>query len=317
MTLLQRYGFDGLVLDLDGAVHRGPRPIPGVAEAISRAQAAGIGVACATNNASKSAETIAHHLQDMGMPLTAEVILTSVDALVTHLRAELNEGSSVYVVGAASLRDRLRAEGWHPADPFTPADAVVQGFSPNITWNDLAAACWAIQHGAQWIATNLDATIPLDWGQGPGNGSMTLPIAEATGQRPLACGKPHGAIYRAAISRIGAHTPLFVGDRLDTDVQGAKKEGIHAMVVLTGVATPLDIVCAPPHQRPDFIGASLVDIHEDLPAVADASQAPASLTPHPARDAALAAAHQLWPAYPTQPVPKEVALEAGLTEEST
>lgn len=314
MTLLERYGVDGLILDLDGAVHRGPAPIPGVAEAISRAQAASIDVACATNNASKSAETIAHHLQSMGMPLSADVIVTSVDALVAHLRTTLKTSASVYVVGSLSLRDRLLAEGWQSAEPFTSADVVVQGFSPDITWKDLAAACWAIQQGSTWIATNMDATIPLDWGQGPGNGSMTLPIAEATGVQPFACGKPNGPIYRAALSRISASAPLFVGDRLDTDVQGAKSEGIRAMVVLTGVATPLDIVCAPPHQRPEFIAASLADVHEDLPAVADASRLPTSLTPHPTRDLALQAAHRLWPEYPTQPVPVDVAAQAGLTE---
>ncbi|MEU1301659.1 HAD hydrolase-like protein [Streptomyces shenzhenensis] len=47
--------------------------------------------------------------------------------------------------------------------------------------------------------------------------------------------------------------PLFVGDRLDTDIRGARAAGLRSAVVLTGVSTPADIVAAGASSRPDYL----------------------------------------------------------------
>jgi hypothetical protein len=50
---------------------------------------------------------------------------------------------------------------------------------------------------------------------------------------------------------------LVVGDRLDTDVEGAVHAGTDSLLVLSGVTRPVDLLAAPPHRRPTYVAARL------------------------------------------------------------
>ena len=60
-----------------------------------------------------------------------------------------------------------------------------------------------------------------------------------------------------AIRRSGVNKPLVVGDRLDTDIEGAHTVGLDSVLVLTGVSTARDLLAAPPEQRPTYVVADL------------------------------------------------------------
>jgi hypothetical protein len=135
--------------------------------------------------------------------------------------------------------------------------AVVQGFSPDVGWRLLAEGTYAVRAGLPWFASNLDVTMPTPQGLAPGNGALVSVIAQATGRRPVAAGKPETPLHLEAVRRVGARDPLVVGDRLDTDIEGANRAGVASLLVLTGVTTPADLVLAGPAHRPTFVCADL------------------------------------------------------------
>ena len=136
--------------------------------------------------------------------------------------------------------------------------AVVQGYDPGLGWADLAAAAYAIEGGALWVATNLDATLPTPQGLAPGNGALVGAVAAAVGRPPdRSAGKPEGALLGMAADRVQARRPLLVGDRLDTDIEAATRAGWPSLLVLTGVADAAELAAAPPARRPTHVGLDL------------------------------------------------------------
>jgi glycerol 3-phosphatase-2 len=255
-TLLDRH--DAVLFDLDGTVYHGTRPIPGAAEAIAHVRKRGRPVRFVTNNASKSPEAVTEHLGKVGVTAEPVEVSTSAQAGAALLREHLPAGAVVLVVGAASLEAEVRAVGLRPTRQYgTDVAAVVQGHSPDTGWSDLAEACLAVRDGALWVACNLDATLPTERGQLPGNGAMVAALRAATDREPMVAGKPEAPLLRTAASSAGATSALVVGDRLDTDIAGAAAAGYRSLVVLTGVATARRLLAAEPGERPDYLAADL------------------------------------------------------------
>lgn len=257
MTLASHY--DLVVFDLDGVVYVGTHAVPGASEAIQALVDAGIPVAYATNNASRTPEEVARLLVGLGVPAHADEVVTSARATAELLATQLPPGAPVLPVGAPALRDELTAVGLAPVtDAQARPVAVVQGYGPDVGWAALAEACVAIRAGARWVATNTDATMPSPRGPVPGNGAMVAALATALGRGPDAVvGKPAPGLLTAAAALRGARRVLVVGDRLDTDIEGARKAGMDSLLVLTGVATPADVLAAPAHRRPTHVAADL------------------------------------------------------------
>lgn len=262
-TLLSDH--DALLVDLDGVVQLGREPVPGAAAALAGARKSGLQVAFVTNNASRTPAEVAATLTDLGVEAAETEVLTSSLATAEVLAERLTSGARVLVVGGDGLRDPLRAHGLVPVDSAEDDPvAVVQGWSPDLTWALLAEGAVAIRRGCQWIATNDDATLPSARGPLPGNGAMVRAVAMATGAEPEVIGKPGRALFDTAVRRTGAQRPLVIGDRLDTDIAGANAAGLPSLLVLTGVCGPDDLMTAPPEQRPTYVG-------EDLSALAGAA----------------------------------------------
>ncbi len=260
--------YDVALLDLDGTVYLGGAAIPGAAEALHVAGQSGMRLAYVTNNAFRTPAAIAELLTGMGIPATRDDIVTSAQAAAHMLADRLPAGAPVLVVGGSGLRMALRERGLRPVS--TAADrplAVVQGFSPGITYSLLAEGGLAVAAGALFVASNVDRTLPSSRGNQPGNGSLTEVIAYATGVRPLVAGKPEPPLHHESVLRTGAKRPLAVGDRLDTDIEGAQRVGADSLLVLTGVSGPADVVLAPPGQRPTYIAEDLAGLHEPHPEV--------------------------------------------------
>ncbi|WP_336923574.1 HAD-IIA family hydrolase [Aquipuribacter sp. SD81] len=262
-TVLARY--DGLLLDLDGVVYEDERPVAGAVAAIEAVRAAGVPVRFVTNNASRTPEQVAERLRRIGVPAVATEVLGSAQAAARLLagRPDVPAGGTVGVVGGDGLLVALRGAGFDPV-PVTALerapDAVVQGFSPTLTWADLAAGTRWVREGVPWVASNLDTTYPSATGIAPGNGLMVHAVAVAAGRRPDAvAGKPQPHLFRSAAEDAASSRPLVVGDRLDTDVAGAVAAGQAGALVLTGVHGLEDAVRAADAQRPGLV---LVDLGE-------------------------------------------------------
>lgn len=251
--------YDALLIDLDGVVHLGGRAIPAAPPSLAAARASGCHVVFVTNNASRTPAEVAGDLTALGVQTDEHEVLTSSMAAARALREQLPNGAPVLVVGGDGLRAPLRDAGLTPTDSAEDEpQAVVQGWSPDLTWGLLAEGAVALRRGVPWVVTNRDATLPSPRGPLPGNGSMVAALALATSREPtLVVGKPESPLFAAAVERAGATRPLFVGDRLDTDIAGANRAGLPSLLVLSGVSRASDLLAASPQSRPTYLGRDL------------------------------------------------------------
>jgi HAD superfamily hydrolase (TIGR01450 family) len=260
--------YDVALLDLDGVVYLGGAAIPGAAEALRKADAAGMRLAYVTNNAYRTPAAIAGLLTSFGAPATGADVVTSAQAAARLLAERLPPGAPVLAVGGSGLRMAVRERGLRPVSTaLEQPRAVVQGYAPDISYSLLAEGGLAVAAGALYVASNGDRTLPSKRGRQPGNGSLTQVIATATGVQPLVAGKPEPPLHRESVLRTGARHPLVVGDRLDTDIEGAHRVGADSMLVLTGVTGPAEAVLAPPAQRPVYLAEDLSGLLEPHPEV--------------------------------------------------
>ncbi|WP_062526399.1 HAD-IIA family hydrolase [Demequina rhizosphaerae] len=259
--------FDVALVDLDGVAYKGPHAIPTAPPALEEARGAGMAIMFVTNNANREPETVADHLTELGMPCAPTEVMTAAQAGAELLAEHVPAGEKVLVVGGAGLRTAVTAKGFAIVESADerPA-AVIQGFSPDLGWKQFAEATYAINAGARFFATNLDLTIPNERGMAPGNGSLVGVVRTATGVTPLAAGKPEPAMLRLAAAKAGGTRPVMIGDRLDTDLKGARAADVPGLLVLTGVSTARDAILATPDERPSFIGADLSTLAETHPA---------------------------------------------------
>ncbi|GGO24700.1 haloacid dehalogenase [Microbispora rosea subsp. aerata] len=254
--------YDTLLLDLDGVVYLGRHAVPGAAEALVKARDRGVRLAFVTNNASRTPGAIAQHLNQLNIPAAAEDVVTSAQAAARLVAEHVPAGSAVLVVGGMGLRMALREHGLRPVTTAMDAPAaVVQGFADNLSYGLLSEGALAVRQGAWFVAANGDATMPTGRGKQPGNGSLSRVIATATGVEPVIAGKPEPPLHRESMIRTRAERPLIVGDRLDTDIEGATRAGVDSLLVLTGVAGALDVLTAAPRHRPTHIAADLSGLH--------------------------------------------------------
>jgi glycerol 3-phosphatase-2 len=260
--------YDVVLLDLDGVVYSGPQAIRGAPEALTRAREAGLRLAFVTNNASRSPSAVAEHLSRLGVPARAADVVTSAQAAATVIANRFPPGSPVLVAGSNGLRIALRERGMRPVSLAADRPvAVVQGFVPGINYELLAEAGVAVRDGAFYVATNSDSTLPTQRGPQPGNGSLLAVIITATGIQPVVAGKPETPLHAEAVARTGAERPLVVGDRLDTDIEGAVRGGADSMLVLTGVTSAKGALLAPPGQRPTYVAADLRGLVQPQPVI--------------------------------------------------
>lgn len=265
--------YDLVLLDLDGVVYIGQAAVPGAAGALDQVRAAGLRTAFVTNNASRTPEVVAAHLRDLGVSAQDDDVVNSAQAAAALLGRRLPPGSAVLVVGGEGLYRALEAVGLKPVAAVDDGPvAVVQGFGPDVGWRLLAEGSRAVRSGLPWIATNTDLTVPTPYGPAPGNGTLVAAIASATGVVPEVAGKPQPTLFREAAERYGATRPLVVGDRLDTDLEGARAAGMDGLLVLTGVHRVPEALAADPGRRPHLIARDLLgllDVHPAPRRVAD------------------------------------------------
>ena len=251
--------YDMVGFDLDGVVYRGPDAVPGAPEVIAELRRKGIRVGFVTNNAQRGPSVVADHLTSLGIECTPEDVVTSAQATARIMAEALPAGAEVFVLGSEALATEISLVGLTPATGRTSSTAAIcVGYNPPLRWEDLNQGCFAVQDGAVWYACNDDLNRPTESGIAIGMGGILKAMSEALpGRAPIMGGKPARPLLDETLRRLGGTKPLFVGDRLDTDIEGAYNAGWDSLFVLTGSHTLADLEKAPPHQRPTYIGQDL------------------------------------------------------------
>jgi 4-nitrophenyl phosphatase len=228
-----------VLLDMDGVIYVGDTALPGVQELLDYLDLTDREWLFVTNNSSRTSRAFADKLAGMDIHVGPEKILGSAEATANWLAGQVRPGAPVIMMGEASLRDSLANKGFELVeDPFL-AEVAVASIFYGVNYEALSKMTLAIRNGARFVATNPDVTLPTERGQVPGTGSLVALLAVASAQQPEFVGKPYPGMYEQAIARVNADagSTLMVGDRYETDIEGAIKLGMPTAGVLTGVTT--------------------------------------------------------------------------------
>lgn len=254
--------YDLAMLDLDGVVYIGKAVVPGAPVHIRGAREAGLRVAFITNNAARSPQAVADHLAALGVEATPGDVVTSAQAAARLLAEDLGSGGRVVCLGGPGLEAALEEAGLVPVGVEDEADALASGYGPELRWSEIMHAAVRIRDGLAWTASNTDYTIPTAYGVAPGHGVLVETLERFTGVTPRVAGKPARPLLDETIRRVGGKRPLMVGDRLDTDIEGARNAGVDSLLVLTGVTGLEELVAAPPGLRPSYVAPDLAGLLE-------------------------------------------------------
>ncbi len=250
--------YDLAMLDLDGVVYIGPDAVPGAPEHLATAREAGMRLAYVTNNAGRPPATVAAHLRDLGVAADDTDVVTSAQAAARLLARVVPTGSPVFVIGGEGLFVALEEQGLRPVQSIDDDPvAVVSGYHRELTWGTVSDGAILVGRGLPWFASNADRSVPTPHGFGPGNGMLVDAVSRFTGRTPDVAGKPMAPLFHETVLRVGGQRPLVVGDRLDTDIEGATNTGHDSLLVLTGVTGLEELVVAEPPLRPTYLAADL------------------------------------------------------------
>jgi HAD superfamily hydrolase (TIGR01450 family) len=259
--------YDLAMLDLDGVVYIGPDAVPGAAQHLAAAREAGLRLAYVTNNAGRPPAVVARHLSGLGVPAEPADVVTSAQAAARLVSRGVPSGSAVFVIGGEGLFVALEEAGLRPVQSIDdePA-AVVSGYHRDLTWGTVSDGAILVGRGLPWFASNADWSVPTRHGLGPGNGLLVDAVERFTGRSPAVAGKPLAPLFEETVLRVGGDHPLVVGDRLDTDIEGANNTHHDSLLVLTGVTGLEELAAAPPALRPTYISSDLRGLGRPHPA---------------------------------------------------
>lgn len=251
----------GYIFDLDGTVYLGDKMIEGAADAIRTLRERGDKVVFLSNKPIATRLSYAQKLTRLGIPTGVEDVLNSSLIVARYLRKTLAPGQPVYVIGEEPIRDELREHGIPIIAESAEADVVVLSWDRRFTYDMLNDVFQAALRGATVVASNPDATCPLENGQLPDTGTFIAALETALG-RPavIVAGKPSRVAAEAALEHLGlpAADCFMVGDRLETDIRMGNEAGMRSVLVLTGVGTREQAENGP--DRPSAILPSIAGI---------------------------------------------------------
>jgi len=240
MSAIPLGNYRGFIVDIDGVLVRGSEPISGATQALDRLSERGR-VVLLSNNATRTRRAIAERLQSLGFDVDPARVVNSAFIVAEYLKQEMGS-AAVFMVGEAGLRQELEMAGHTIVDP-DDAGVVVTGMDRELTYGKLADALRALVRGARYVATNADATFPTPDGPTPGAGAIVGALRGMGYPPEQIVGKPSKTAFEIAMATLDIDDPnqcLVIGDRLETDIEGALNVRCDAALVLTGVTSRVE-----------------------------------------------------------------------------
>lgn len=248
-----------VISDMDGVLWRGVVALPGMGEFFDLLFANNLEFALATNNSRNTPADYVQKLAKMGVQgIQERHIVTSGTATVSALQTRYPVGSDMFVVGGDGLKQMIVRAGFQLAE--SAVAAVVCGIDFDLTYGKLRTATLLIRDGADFIGTNPDSSFPSPDGLVPGAGSILALLESTTGRAPTIIGKPRRGMFDAALGVLGTspQDTLMIGDRINTDIAGAKALGMQTALVLTGVESRDSLAASA--VQPDYVYAGLPEL---------------------------------------------------------
>lgn len=253
-----------ILLDMDGVLWHGSKPLLDIQFLFDQIRRYGLQPYCVTNNSTRPVQYHLERMSEFGVDLDHSQILTSAESTALFLERKFPEHGDVFVIGEVGIKEALIKKGFRllKGGEDGSARAVVVGLDRNFSYQDFDLAVRYLQGGAFLIGTNPDATIPTPNGFAPGAGALIRGIEVSSGRKAHIVGKPHSGLYLEALERAGSlpEQTLMIGDRLETDIQGAQQVGLRTALVLSGITTMKQAQSWEP--RPDIIAEDALQVIE-------------------------------------------------------
>jgi 4-nitrophenyl phosphatase len=232
---------EGLILDMDGVLWHGEKPMPGLLDFFDVLKARGMRYVFATNNPSQRPEGFAAKAAQLGLTVDPKDVITSVTATLHYLDKNFPPGTRIHVIGEPSLKEQIEEAGFILTDEDVAA--VVAALDRAMTYETIKRGTLLIRAGAELIGTNPDPSYPSEEGKIPGSGMMVTALSASANRTPTIMGKPEKIIFDLATDRLKVQTDRVasVGDRLETDIAGAMSAGLKTILLFSGIATPEDL----------------------------------------------------------------------------
>jgi NagD protein len=247
------------LIDMDGVLVHGRRPIPGAREFLDRLRGAGSKFLVLTNNSMYTPGDLSHRLRSNGLEASPEHVFTSAMATAAFLRSQNPSGGTAFVIGESGLTEAMHGAGFVLSD--TGVQYVVLGETHSYNLDIITRGIQLIADGARFIATNPDAAFPRDAGMTPACGAMAALMEKASGVPAFFIGKPNPLMMRTALNHLDVHSEntIMVGDNMATDIIGGVEAGMETILVLSGVTSRASI------GRYAYQPTHVVDSVADLP----------------------------------------------------
>jgi phosphoglycolate/pyridoxal phosphate phosphatase family enzyme len=268
-----------VIFDLDGVIYRGRTPFPGASATLDALRSQHCPAYFFTNNSTRSRESYVALLAGFGIASDPDHIVTSASLTVDYLRAQYaGRAPTIHVVGEEGLREELRRAGFRVVArlPKRGVEVVVVGMDRRFTYAKLHVAQQALLGGAEFIATNRDATYPVEGNVIPGGGSIVAAVAAAAEREPITMGKPSEWSGRliARHAGIAPSEMLMVGDRIETDIVMGRRAGLWTVMVLTGISTLEEALATPEPHQPQWVIPSIAEVPDLIAALAAGGRVP-------------------------------------------
>jgi len=223
--------------DLDGVLSVGKENLRylGGREIIEKLKKSGKKTFILTNDSTHVREEIRQNLAKLGFNFASEEILTS-SYLTAHYLAERFLQAPFYLVGESGLRRELEAAGHYVSNK---PKVVVVGLDRQLNYEKLNDALRYLRAGAELVGSYGGAVYMSDHGPALSAGPIVKLLEFGSGERATIIGKPSPLMFRIALRLANdkAGKAVMIGDQIETDIVGARRAGVHTILVLTGVET--------------------------------------------------------------------------------
>ncbi len=224
--------------DLDGVLSVGkenPRYLGG-RRVIEKIRSLGKKALVLTNDSTHVREELQENLTRLGFSFDLEEILTSSLLTADYLSRKFGK-ASFFLIGEDGLKRELEAAGHRVADGMP--QVVVVGLDRSLTYEKLDRALTFLRDGAQLVGSYGGAVYMSDRGPALSAGPIIKALEYGSGKRAITIGKPSPRIFRLALQRAHekSNSAVMIGDHIETDLLGARRAGVHTILVLTGVET--------------------------------------------------------------------------------
>ena len=225
----------GVLLDIDGVLHVSMRPIVGAVETLRWLAQNGYRSCFVTNTTTYARASLAQRLNDIGLPIPAQSLLTAPVATAEYIRQHYPQ-KRCWVLTKGNTSEDF----WGIELVEKDADVVVIGGAEELlTYEAMNEAFRMLMNGADLLAMHINTYWRTSEGLQLDSGPFVHALEQATGKQATVLGKPSRAFFEQALRSIdvAAQDAIMVGDDIQNDIGGAQAAGIRGILVCSGKHT--------------------------------------------------------------------------------